>query len=240
MVTGGCVLLADNDKSHREAALEACRRAGYGCDEAGSVDDTVNLLRRKHYDLLIASLAIRGNFGLRIVHEARNVAPGLPIIVTTESPSIDTAIEAIELSVAAYLTKPVDSEILLRRVSQVIQGRPAYRSLALVIGVLQQCVEDLKDLRSHWATRKDQGVPAMTVRDLSACVAELLSLGNGQPDSVKGATVCERIGCPNWEPHEAAFSDVIRVLQETKRRFKSKELAELRERIDCHLCGAGK
>ena len=47
----------------------------------------------------------------------------------------------------------------------------------------------------------------------------------------EAARLCEHMGCPRWTLHAAAFRDVIEVLQETKRRFKSKELAELRRSL---------
>jgi DNA-binding response OmpR family regulator len=228
-------LLADDDRSFQDAVAEACGNAGYQGIAAENMDETIQWLRRRHFDLLIANLELPGNSRMRIVQEARKVAPGLAIIVTTGAPSVSTAVEAVELPVLAYLPKPVDLASLLQRISAILQSRPGYRTLGVVIGILHRCAEELEQVRSGWAAGEELRVPGMAIRALSASMVELLSLGNTHGASGQTGTLCEHIGCPRWKEHEAAFRDVIDVLQETKRRFKSKELAELRERLHRHL-----
>ena len=63
-------------------------------------------LRMMPYDLLITDLRMPGVDGLTVIREARRLKPRSPVIIITGYSTEATAIEAIELGVQGYLTKP--------------------------------------------------------------------------------------------------------------------------------------
>lgn len=77
------ILLADDEPSFREATADLLRREGYACDEAASADAVQAALQQECYDLLIADIRMPGNPNLRIVRDAQNLVPGLPVILVT-------------------------------------------------------------------------------------------------------------------------------------------------------------
>ena len=58
------------------------------------------------YDLLIADLKMPGMDGLAVIREAKRYKPDLPVIIITGFSTESSAIEAVNLGVAGYLTKP--------------------------------------------------------------------------------------------------------------------------------------
>ena len=58
------------------------------------------------YDLLITDLKMPGVDGLTVIREARRLKADIPIIIITGYSSEASAIEAANLGVSGYLTKP--------------------------------------------------------------------------------------------------------------------------------------
>ncbi|MEO6223773.1 MAG: response regulator [Vicinamibacterales bacterium] len=101
-----CVLVVDDDSAVRELLLKALTTAGYLVDVAIDGPSALTRLTEKSYDLMITDLKMPGQDGLSLIREARITSPGLPVIVITGYSSEATAIEAINLGVSGYLTKP--------------------------------------------------------------------------------------------------------------------------------------
>ena len=101
-----CVLVVDDDHAVRELLSKALTAAGYLVDVAVDGASALMRLGEKAYDLMITDLKMPGLDGLSVIREARRTAPALPVIVITGYSSEATAIEAINLGVAGYLTKP--------------------------------------------------------------------------------------------------------------------------------------
>jgi excisionase family DNA binding protein len=100
------VLVVDDDPAVRELLSRALTGAGYRVDLA--IDGPSGLVRlgEKAFDLMITDLKMPGLDGLSLIREARRTHPTLPVIIITGYSSEATAIEAINLGVAGYLTKP--------------------------------------------------------------------------------------------------------------------------------------
>ena len=77
------------------SALEALRKAGAS------------------HDLMISDLNMPGMDGLALIREVKRLRPELPIIIITGYSTEKSAIDAVNLRVAGYLTKPLrDSQVL--------------------------------------------------------------------------------------------------------------------------------
>ena len=90
------------------------------------------------------------------------------MLVITAVPSLQTAIEAVECSVGAYVPKPVEPETLLDQVRQVLQKCAPHRALGRVVDVLRRCVEDLDELHRRSVGGGPFALPEMALRRLNA------------------------------------------------------------------------
>jgi two-component system response regulator RegA len=76
------------------------------------------------YDLLIADLKMPGVDGLAVIREAKRLNVLLPVIIITGFSTEAAAIEAVNLGVAGYLTKPFRVPQVLAAAAKAI-GEPS-------------------------------------------------------------------------------------------------------------------
>ncbi len=100
------ILVVDDEQAVRDLLAKTLTMADYDVDAAGDGASAIDRLRAVEYDLLITDLKMPGMDGLSVIREARRTAPDLPVIIITGYSTEASAIEAINLGVAGYLTKP--------------------------------------------------------------------------------------------------------------------------------------
>jgi excisionase family DNA binding protein len=100
------VLVADDESSIRELLSKTLALAEYEVETAPDGRAALDRLRLGRYDLLIADLKMPGLDGLTLIREARRFKADLPVIIITGFSTESSAIEAVNLGVSGYLTKP--------------------------------------------------------------------------------------------------------------------------------------
>jgi excisionase family DNA binding protein len=100
------VLVVDDESSIRELLQKTLALAEYEVDTAPDGRAALERLRLGNYDLLIADLKMPGMDGLTLIREAKRLKGDLPVIIITGFSTESSAIEAVNLGVAGYLTKP--------------------------------------------------------------------------------------------------------------------------------------
>jgi len=100
------ILVVDDEQAVRDLLAKTLTMADYDVDSAPDGASAIDRLRAVEYDLLITDLKMPGMDGLSVIREARRSAPDLPVIIITGYSTEASAIEAINLGVAGYLTKP--------------------------------------------------------------------------------------------------------------------------------------
>ena len=100
------VLVVDDEEPVRDLLSRTLALADYEVDVVPDGRTAVDRMRIFNYDLLITDLRMPGVDGLHVIREARRLKSDLPIIIVTGYSSEASAIEAINLGVQGYLTKP--------------------------------------------------------------------------------------------------------------------------------------
>lgn len=100
------ILVVDDEQAVRDLLAKTLTMADYDVDAAPDGASAIERLRAVEYDLLITDLKMPGMDGLSVIREARRITPDLPVIIITGYSTEASAIEAINLGVAGYLTKP--------------------------------------------------------------------------------------------------------------------------------------
>jgi excisionase family DNA binding protein len=77
-----------------------------------------------NYDLMIADLMMPGMDGLTLIRQVKRMKADLPVIIITGFSSESSAIEAVNLGVAGYLTKPFRVPQVLAAAAKAL-GAPA-------------------------------------------------------------------------------------------------------------------
>ncbi len=118
------VLVVDDEASIRDLLSKTLALAEYDVDVAPDGRTALDRMRMYPYDLLIADLKMPGMDGLTVIREAKRYKADLPVIIITGFSTESSAIEAVNLGVAGYLTKPFRVPQVLAAAAKAL-GAPA-------------------------------------------------------------------------------------------------------------------
>ena len=229
----GRILIADDDEAFRRAMGKVLKRTGFECETAGSAAETVELLRTKEYDVLLADINMPGNAGLEMIAGLPAIIEGLPVILITGEPTVETASRSVRLKVRAYLTKPPDFTELGLLLHEAVSECRDLRLLKDNRHRIQHWDQELERLLRLLQQSPDsdrratmQSYVRLTLRQLIVGLVDLEHLLIHDGERLGTDLAVEKQQLLN------AVGKTISVLQKTKDHFKSKELGELRKELE--------
>lgn len=119
------VLVVDDEQIVRDLLLVTLASADYEVESAPDGARAIQMLRAAPFDLLITDVRMPGTDGLAVVREARRQSNSMSIVIITGASSEAIAIEAINLGVNGYLTKPFGVERVLAVAARALGAAPA-------------------------------------------------------------------------------------------------------------------
>jgi DNA-binding response OmpR family regulator len=115
------ILVVDDDKTITDLIRRYVEKDGYQTLIAGDGLQALELIRRKHPDLVVLDLMLPGMDGLDICRILRQEGNPVPIIMlTAKSTEIDKLV-GLELGADDYVTKPFSPKELLARIRAVMR-----------------------------------------------------------------------------------------------------------------------
>lgn len=232
------ILFVDDEETFLFSTADLLRREGYECDCAPEVYSAQALLEQKRYDLVIADIKMPGNSDLEFVRQLSQTPDAPPVILVTGHPSIGSAMQSVELPVVAYLVKPFDIHELLTKVQNVVASAEVHRVVRQEQARLQEYRQRLAHvearLRRPSRAGHDQSLQAfvgMTLRHVVEGLANVHHLVEMIGGEEGGG---ELAGAPAALPGNmrAVLEETVATLERTKNAFKSKELGELRRKLE--------
>jgi excisionase family DNA binding protein len=118
------VLVVDDEASIRDLLSKTLALAEYDVDTAADATSALDRMRSGVYDLMIADLKMPGMDGLTLIRQAKRIKSDMPVIIITGFSTESSAIEALNLGVAGYLTKPFRVPQVLAAAAKAL-GAPA-------------------------------------------------------------------------------------------------------------------
>ncbi|MGQ9574645.1 MAG: response regulator [Thermoguttaceae bacterium] len=121
MADGLRLLVVDDE----EVVCRACRRIlsgqGFQVDTSSDVREALSLATEKDYAAVLVDIKMPGMDGLQLVRELRRCKPDLPAIFITGFPDIASAVSAVRLGVADYVSKPFSPEEITQAVQRALR-----------------------------------------------------------------------------------------------------------------------
>ena len=127
-MSGGTILLADDDRSIRTVLSQALTRVGYRVRTTASVSTLWRMVEEGDGDLVVTDVMMPDGDGLDLLPAIRKKRPDLPVIVMSAQNTVMTAIRAAESGAYEYLPKPFDLKELLDHVKKALDGGAGVRS----------------------------------------------------------------------------------------------------------------
>ncbi|HTB93116.1 MAG TPA: response regulator transcription factor [Candidatus Sulfotelmatobacter sp.] len=118
------ILIADDHavfrRGLRETLVEAFPRINFG--EAKTAAETVELVRRHPWDIVILDISMPGKSGLDILDDVKRLRPGTPVLLLTMHPEQQYARRALKAGAAGYLTKDSVPDELKSAIKRIASG----------------------------------------------------------------------------------------------------------------------
>ncbi|MGR3293032.1 MAG: response regulator [Candidatus Scalindua sp.] len=235
----GRLLIADDEETFLKSTADLLRREGYECDCASDANGVLKMLKSSMYDLLITDINMPGNHELELLKELPEIAEGMPVILMTGNPSLNSAIESIKLTVVAYMVKPLELDELLAQVKISIERFRTYSAVHSSRQRLKEWSKELENIETLMGkTSMDaSSVPistffTLTLRNIVDALIDLKHLTEVSAKKGGEQYVCNLFGCPRLSELEGSLMESIDVLNKTKGSFKSKDLGRLRTKLE--------
>jgi PAS domain S-box-containing protein len=113
MTERGTILVVDDDPGTRETISDAARMWGYSVETAASGRPALKQVTAQRIDAAIVDVKLPDISGLEVLQAIKAVSPRTEVILITAYASLPTALQAINASAFAFLTKPFEMEQLL-------------------------------------------------------------------------------------------------------------------------------
>jgi CheY-like chemotaxis protein len=225
------VLLADDNLEFSSLAKLSIESDGHACDHVPDAPSAIQALETKAYDLLVADIDMPGNRNLELVQALAKMPDRPPVILITGSPTIETATKSVGLVVFAYVTKPCSSE----KLQQLIRDAGAHGRVrrAILEGEtrIKSWSEDISRIREVLQRAPDapvglQSYLTVTLSNLVAAlgdfaeVTDVIARSDPHKRQVESAALVK------------ALQETVGVLENTRHLFKSKELGNLRKKLE--------
>ncbi len=123
------ILIIDRHKSVREALNAAFELEGYKVDESGDLQKAIDLLNRRAYDVVIADLRLNGRSDIEFLAAVRHALTTPQVILIAESPTVETAVQAMKNGAADFIGKPFEPKEVLTRVNNILQKRETHNDV---------------------------------------------------------------------------------------------------------------
>lgn len=182
------VLVVDDEEAFLRLTSALLRRAGYECtcvlDGAAAKDR----LRERNYDLLVADIHMPGNTELELIRELPQINEAIPVILVTGYPSVESAVQSVQLPVIAYLVKPFTNEEFISQVQVALERGRLHKAVSRMRRRLQDWRNDLDQLTTAtaWPSPLSSSgtvktIQLLTLRNVAGALGDLKMLPEALP-----------------------------------------------------------
>lgn len=222
------VLVIEDDPTARAMLGAWLHTEGHTYETSGDGAAARALLEDRAFDLAICDVDLPDCTGPELIAGIAGRNRGLPVIFLTGAPSLDSAVDSIRLRAAAYLLKPPDlAELrdLVRREAATVRLR---RTVTQEREQLARWSTDLAalevELRS--GARPELGHLQITLHHLVTMLGQLYTTVAALRSDREQEALLRQIDVIG------GLRKTVRVLEQTRDHFRSRELGDLRRELE--------
>jgi DNA-binding NtrC family response regulator len=115
------ILIIDDEENLRKFLSKSLARDGFEVQTAGTGKEGLALFQKDGADVVILDVRLPDIYGLEVLREILAVQKETAVIMITAYGDIKTAVEAMKLGAADYLTKPFEFEEIKLAIDKVLQ-----------------------------------------------------------------------------------------------------------------------
>jgi len=115
------ILIVDDDKGITDTLAIILDSEGYETDIAADGETALEKAENEFFHLVLLDLKLPDISGTQVLRKLHLISPRTVIIMVTGYPTIDNAVESLNLGASAYIMKPVNPDELLKYVEEKIK-----------------------------------------------------------------------------------------------------------------------
>lgn len=109
------LLLVEDEADFRETCARWMDRKGHRVAQAENAQEALALCGRRHFDVAVVDMNMPGLSGIELLERMQSADVETQVIILTGQGTIESAVQAMKLGAADYLTKPFPLEDLEQR-----------------------------------------------------------------------------------------------------------------------------
>ena len=114
-------MIVEDDDNIRETIKNILEQTGYETDVAKTGQEAEEKTRTKFYNLALFDIKLPDIEGTKLLAKVHDTTPKMIKIMVTGYPSLENAMEALNLGADAYVTKPVKPAKLLALIEEKLE-----------------------------------------------------------------------------------------------------------------------
>ena len=151
------ILIVDDEFSVRDSLDHWFRKDGYDVQTAADATEAMAAMQSAAFDVVLLDVRLPGMDGMRLLEQIRRAAPATIVIMITAYASVDTAVRALKLGAADYVTKPINPEELSHVVAQALAQRRLREENLQLRGTIDEMAGESRNRRPEPADAKGPG-----------------------------------------------------------------------------------
>lgn len=128
------IMVVEDDVNSRRLMQAVIEQNGYEAIPAADGVEALELMDKKHVDLIVLDVMMPRMDGYALAKELRNAANNVPILMVTARQSANDKREGFLSGTDDYMVKPVDEEEMMLRISALLRRSRIVNERKLTIG----------------------------------------------------------------------------------------------------------
>ncbi len=236
------VLIIGPDQNQSDSLSAFLGERGYSCVCMTDIAAVAGLADLEEYDLLIADIDVSVEQDIEAMKAIEQKREDMPILVITSQPFSSASGWPISFPVPAYLTRPVDLNQLSTLVSASLLNARANRFIHQYQKRQQEWMEKVSE-EANLLRKISQPRFCLTIesfldlafQNIFETMMDLKNMTEFVLSPAEEASACHLLNCPRLVELQDALLETVEVLEKTKNSFKSKELGDLRRKLESVL-----
>jgi two-component system response regulator PilR (NtrC family) len=130
MVDQKRILIVDDDETIRETLSLLLEEEGYIVDKAETGQTAITKSKSNFYNLAIIDWRLPDIEGTKLLASLKETVPPMVKIMLTGFPSMQNAIDSVNEGADAFVLKPVEGEVLLNKVKELLKQQDESRKFS--------------------------------------------------------------------------------------------------------------
>ena len=115
------ILIVDDDENIRKVLIAIFEDKGYNVEAVGTAREAIKKTDKKFYNLALIDIRLPDMEGIDLLTKIRDTTPRMRKIIITGYPTLQNAVEAVNLGADAYIMKPFDVDKVVSTINEQLR-----------------------------------------------------------------------------------------------------------------------